>query len=357
LTVTYWFDPGEHGEPYPVTMWFSGRRAGVTGKPKPGDTFTREETVHGIVPGSGPVAVTATVRDINPGEWIVTARPVRHGGSHMVGPSAPARDGEGRGGRRELWPRRIVIPAGPPAPAGTALLPFTKVPGIIRFAYSGLVFLGVLAGLGLQAVLLSRAHLPAGPALVLSVSAVVAGVAGAKIYYVAVHRGRRFDDWCIQKFVLNAAAVIAAALPLVPLGIPAGTFLAAAAPGLLIGMSIGRPGCFWAGCCVGRPTASRWGIWSSDRRIGARRIPAQPLEALLALAAGLAALLTVVQLGLGRSGAVAVAALAAYTLGRQFLLGLRAEPPRRWRLAGPVTAAAAAAALIASVTVLALGAA
>jgi hypothetical protein len=65
----------------------------------------------------------------------------------------------------------------------------------------------------------------------------------------------------------------------------------------------------------------------------------------------------VLLLGPARSGPVAAAALAAYTLGRQFLLGLRAEPPRRSPRGGPVTAAAAAAVLIASITVLALGAA
>jgi len=170
-----------------------------------------------------------------------------------------------------------------------------------------------------------------------------------------VHRGRRFNGWCIQGFVAGAAA-LAAAVPSLGLGIPAGAYFSAAAPGLLIGISIGRPGCFWAGCCTGRPTASRWGIWSSDRRVGCRRIPAQPLEAVLALLTGLAALTVVVLLGPGRSGAVAVAALAAYTLGRQFLLGLRAELPRRTRFSGPVTAVVAAAVLIASVTVLALGA-
>jgi phosphatidylglycerol:prolipoprotein diacylglycerol transferase len=182
-----------------------------------------------------------------------------------------------------------------------------------------------------------------------SAIAVVAGVAGAKAWYIAVHRGRRFDGWCIQGFVAGAAVAVAAAVPLAVLGMPAGTYLNGAAPGLLLGMAIGRPGCFWAGCCTGRPTASRWGIWSSDRRVGARRIPAQPMEALLCLVIGLAALLTVLAVGLGGPGEVAAAAVAAYTLGRQFLLGLRAEPPRRTWLSGPVTTAAAAAALIAGI--------
>ncbi len=80
----------------------------------------------------------------------------------------------------------------------------------------------------------------------------------------------------------------------------------------------------------------------------------QPLEPALAVAAGLAALAVVLLLRPALTGSVAV---AAYTLGRQFLLGLRADPPRRSPRSGLVTAAAAAAVLIASITVFALGAA
>jgi len=59
---------------------------------------------------------------------------------------------------------------------------------------------------------------------------------------------------------------------------------------VFVGMAIGRPGCFFAGCCSGRPTVSRWGLWSSDRRIGIRRIPIQLIEAAAALLIGVTAL-------------------------------------------------------------------
>ncbi len=137
-------------------------------------------------------------------------------------------------------------------------------------------------------------------------------------------------------------------------GIPRGAYLGVAAPALLIGMAIGRPGCFWAGCCTGRPTTSRWGIWSSDRRVGCRRAPAQLLEGLAALIIGLTVLAVVLLTGLPRSGPAALAGLAAYTLSRQFILGLRAEP-RQWRYGRPVTATAAAIALVASAVLLARG--
>ena len=65
LHATCWLDPGEAGEDgerLTATVRFTGQRTDVTGKPGPGDTFTQEETYHGIAPGSGPVAVTAEVR-------------------------------------------------------------------------------------------------------------------------------------------------------------------------------------------------------------------------------------------------------------------------------------------------------
>ena len=89
LTPTYWLDPGEAGEPFSATIRFSGRRTDVTGKPQPRDSFWQEETVDGIVPGSGPVAITAEVRGINPGEWTVTARSAARAGGRAL-PVLPA---------------------------------------------------------------------------------------------------------------------------------------------------------------------------------------------------------------------------------------------------------------------------
>jgi len=349
LTPTYWLDPGESGEPFSATIRFSGRRTDVTGKPEPRDSFWQEETVDGIIPGSGPVAVTAEVRGINPGDWTVTARSVaRTGGRSYRSYPPPGHDPAGV--YRVPPPRRVEIPAETTATVHTSSLLRSKVPGIIRFAYATLVGLGVLVGLGLEALLLNHGHYTLFRPMLFSVIAIIAGVIGGKAWYVAVHRGRKFDGWCIQGFVAGAAVVVAAAALAGP-GIPAGAYLAAAAPALLIGMSIGRPGCFWAGCCTGRPTAARWGVWSSDRRLGCRRAPAQLLEALSALISGGAVLIVVLVDGLARSGPVAVVGLAAYTLARQFILGLRAED-RVWPYGRRVTGAIAALALIAGIVLL-----
>ncbi len=316
----------------------------MTGKPQPGDTFSQDETVQGILPGSGPVAITTEVRGIHAGQWTVTARPLAR--SIPPGKAAAAAS-------RVPWPRRVAIPASSEATVRTTSLLHSKVPGITRFAYATLVSLGVLVGLALEGLLLSHGHYSVFRPELFSALAVLAGVAGGKAWYIAAHRGRKFDGWCIQGFITGAAVVVAATA-VAGAGVPAGALLGAATSALLIGMAIGRPGCFWAGCCPGRPAAARWGIWSSDRRVGCRRAPAQLLEALASLVIGLLVLALVLRAGLARSGPVAVAGLAAFTLIRQFILRLRAEPPGQWRYGRLATGLAAAAALIVSAVLLAL---
>jgi phosphatidylglycerol---prolipoprotein diacylglyceryl transferase len=352
LTVTYWLDPGESGEEFSATIRFTGRRLGVAGRPQPGDTFAQEETVNALVPGSGPVAITAEVRGVNSGEWSVTAKSVARASGSQFRPYPPS--GQDGSAHRVPMPRRVPIPAEPATTVRTRSLLFTHVPGIIRYAYASLVFLGVLVGLAVEALLLNGHHYAVLEPLLISAGAVAAGIVGGKAWYIAVQRGRKFDGWCVQGFITGTGIVVAVAALAGP-GVPAGVYLGVTACALLFGMAIGRPGCFWAGCCVGRATSSRWGIWASDRKVGCRREPAQLLEALASLVIGGAVLAVVLLDGLPRSGPVAVAGLAAYTLVRQFILSLRAEPPERWRYGRQLTIAAAAVALIVSVVLLARG--
>ena len=129
---------------------------------------------------------------------------------------------------------------------------------------------------------------------------------------------------CIQGFVLGAiGSLVVGALVA---GIPVGRLLDVTAPGLLFAMAIGRWGCFLGGCCAGRPSASRWALWSSDKRLGTRRIPTQLFESLLAGTVGVAALLAVWLTTPHPAGVVFIAAIAAYTLGRQLLFPLRDLP-------------------------------
>ena len=346
LHVTYWLDPGEDGERLTATVRFTGQRTDVTGKPGPGDTFTQEETYQGIVPGSGPVAVTAEVRGVNPGTWSVTARPVSRA---IVGQSRPAAVPEPAAPGRVPWPRRVTVQAGPNSTVRTASTLRSKVPGVIRYAYACLVVLGVLTGLAIEGVLLGTGHYPVLRPELLSVAAVAAGVIGGKAWYAAVSGGK-WDGWCIQGFVGGAAVVVAAVAVDRPRRaegrLPGGGHAGAAdrdghrqarlfLGGLLHRAADGVP----VGNLVIGPPA------------GCRRMPVQLYEAWTALVVGAASLGVVLALGLSRSGAVGVIALAAYTLVRQGILGFRDEP-RHWRYGRTLTASLAAAALTAGVVVL-----
>lgn len=90
LGFTYWFDAAAEGEPYQVTIRFSGRRIGVKGKPGRRDRFDVDESID-VVPGSGRIAVTARVFDVAPGEWHVSATPARDPRPGVAARSAPAR--------------------------------------------------------------------------------------------------------------------------------------------------------------------------------------------------------------------------------------------------------------------------
>lgn len=350
VVATYWFDPGERGEPYTALIRFFGRRVGPTGKPQARDRFDQVEVVARVVPASGPISVTTRVHGINPGEWTVSAEPiVRNGQGRFVKPYVGSVQSGARNVKRAPWSwRKPANATGSATPLKTSMPVFARLPGTFPAAWWGLVGPGVLVGLAVQSVLVARAHLDVRTTLVVSLAASVAGFIGAKAWFLALNRSFRgliTEGLCIQGFVAGAAVTAAIALPLVH--IPVRAFLDATTPGLFLGMALGRPGCFFTGCCAGRPTASRWGIWSSDRRVGARRIPTQLLESLLCLVIGSMALILVLRFAPAVSGAVFVGAVAAYVLGRQFLLPLRVEP--RKSSVGPRLTMSAAALVLAAV--------
>jgi phosphatidylglycerol:prolipoprotein diacylglycerol transferase len=212
-----------------------------------------------------------------------------------------------------------------------------------------MVVLGIAVALVLQFLVISLDHLTIGPWLAVSLGSIVVGIAGAKVWYIALYRREHsMNGWCIQGFITGA--ILTALVLLVTLDVPIGVFLDVITPGLLVAMAVGRVGCFFAGCCGGPPTASLWGVWSSDQRVGARRIPTQLLELLLALSLGVGVL--VVDLAHGPAGgAFFVGSLSTYTLMRQGILHLRAELSKT-RHGGLVTAALAALVLVAAVVLL-----
>lgn len=312
LGMTYWFDAAPDGDPYPVSVRFSGRRVGGDGVAG-SQAFETVRTVEQVVPGSGRVSLTARVPGVAEGTWEVTATPVvlrEADGSASPAPRGRLTQGTSRG--------------------TTAYLPVVNVraPGMRMGAWPALVGTGFLVALVVQWLLGAQRGLPTGRLLLLSVLASLVGLAGAKAYYVLTHRAEKVSalraGMSVQGFVLAAMSTLLLGVWWVD--IPVGPALDVSAPGLLLGMTIGRLGCFFGGCCVGRPTASRWGIWSSDRRVGVRRIPVQLIESTMAGTVATAVLLAVALLDPAVDGLLFVIGLSAYTFGRQVLFPLRGIP-------------------------------
>lgn len=341
LGITYWFEAPVQGGPYVVTIRFNGRRIGVKGRPGRRDTFEAVETVERVQPGMGSIAVTRRVSDVAPGEWHVTATATAEAAKR-------AGTGSGRAATR--------LPGGSTS-GPTTFAPIVRVraPGARLGAWPALVGVGVVCALVVQWLLVRRAHLPAGKVLAISLAASLVGLVGAKVYYLVEHRRERpavlTAGMCIQGFVLAAIVTLVAAAAAFDIAV--GRVLDASTPGLLFAMSIGRWGCFLGGCCAGRPTASRWGLWSSDRHLGVRRIPTQLLESGLAFGIGAAALAVVTARSSSAGGWVFVGGIAAYTLGRQLLFPLR-ELPRNTSHGRRLTMAIAGAVLLAAVAVVAV---
>lgn len=201
--------------------------------------------------------------------------------AHILGSAQPTRGTKAQGkatlaagplpSAAWFW-RKWAPSAGLVEPVRTCLIPFAHVPGILPGIWGAMVTLGVAIALALQALVISTDHLALGPWWVVSLVAIVVGIFCAKGWYIVLYRREhRLNGWCIQGFITGAT--LAAAILLVVLDVPTGVFLDVTAPGLLVAMAVGRVGCFFAGCCGGPPTASRWGVWSSDQRVGARRMP------------------------------------------------------------------------------------
>ena len=249
--------------------------------------------------------------------------------------------------------RRWKLNKGSTARVSTCPAVLAPAPAVVTGGWAVLSGLGMVIALITQRLVISAADLHLRSVLPISLAALLAGVIGAKVWYVMLQwRDGRRDGWCIQGLVLGIALVAPALLAAT--GSSIGVFFDATAPGLLFGMTVGRLGCFFAGCCCGRPTASRWGVWSSDRRpVGARRIPTQLVESGFTLAVGLATLAAVLRWG-PAGGAWFVAGLAAYTVGRQGVLRWREE--KKSPHAGLITAVVAAAVLIVDLSLVAIGA-
>lgn len=332
LVVTNWFESGAGAAPYLATIRLTGQRLRPAGGGTAENTFVREETIQNVIPNVGRISLTTWVYGIAAGEWAVRAELTR-------GPDHPARalvSGGRPGQSTEALPRAAwswrgwTISTTPNAAIKTRmalLAPLARIPAVVPGIWTGLGVLGVSLAVVLTAVISAGRGISIGQSLLTSLLAVATGLAGAKIWFAVLAPGPWFRGlargWAVDGFLV-VAPITAVAVLLIQ-GLSVGAYLDATAPGIFFAVAIGRVGCFFTGCCAGRMTRSRIGIWSSDRRVGARRVPAQLFES----SAGFAIAVVSMSLVLLRppipDGLIFVLAFAAYAGVRQIMLRIRAE--------------------------------
>jgi phosphatidylglycerol:prolipoprotein diacylglycerol transferase len=137
--------------------------------------------------------------------------------------------------------------------------------------YGFLVSTGVLIGIWISVRNSRRLGIDGEKAWNLGILVVLCGVLGAKVLYVvndwdyyAAHPGEIFSLETLQAGGVFSGGLLAAFAAaawyvwrnhLPPLGA-----CDAFAPGLALGHTVGRLGCFAAGCCYGKPTHHFWGV-------------------------------------------------------------------------------------------------
>lgn len=200
-------------------------------------------------------------------------------------------------------------------------------------AYSALLCVGAIAGIAAGTYAGTLRGLDAGRTLAALLALVLPAVAGSRLLFVAANWGRFRNDFGRVWRIAEGGASLYGGLILMflvsgpllgALLLPFGSFWDAVIITLLTGMVFTRVGCLLNGCCAGRPAHGPLSLCLPDHHgVWRRRMPTQILEG------GLGGLLLIASIALWDRlpfpGAVALADVAAYSVGRWFLDSTREE--------------------------------
>jgi phosphatidylglycerol:prolipoprotein diacylglycerol transferase len=141
--------------------------------------------------------------------------------------------------------------------------------------YGLLVAMGILCGVALSEFLWRRQGGEPGKIVDLSFMVVLSGLIGARIVFVLVNLDY-YRDYPLEIIMIWKGglvffgALIGGILGLITAirlyRLPFWAAMDVAAPGLALGHTLGRLGCFSAGCCFGEPTTAWWAVTFTDPR-------------------------------------------------------------------------------------------
>jgi phosphatidylglycerol---prolipoprotein diacylglyceryl transferase len=214
--------------------------------------------------------------------------------------------------------------------------------GTTIYSYPALLYLGLVLGIVVGNVAAHRTSLPPARVFAATLLLLPPALIGGRLAFVAGHWRfyRRHPRLILSRSEGGAAMYgglplsLAVSVPLLrAFDLPFGAFWDVATFTILVGMVCTRIGCLLNGCCAGRPTSSRVGMYLPDH-LGkwTRRTPTQPMEfvwALLLLAGAL-----IVWPRLPFDGALFLYLLGGYGLGRLALESCREHAgASRWSVA------------------------
>jgi phosphatidylglycerol:prolipoprotein diacylglycerol transferase len=218
-----------------------------------------------------------------------------------------------------------------------------NVRGMPVWSYPALLYLGLVCGFYVMYAVAPAVGMPRAPAADAMLVMFVPAIIGARIWFVldhwAIYRHDKRRIWRRSEggMTLYGGLVLALALSPAVLNafrLPFVAFWDAATFTILAGMTFTRVGCLLNGCCSGRSTDGRFGLWLPDHQgRRQRRYPVQLLELAgsLLLLGGSAVLLAVG----APHGTICGFALAGYAATRFAIDPLR-ERPTNSRAGRPV---------------------
>jgi phosphatidylglycerol:prolipoprotein diacylglycerol transferase len=204
--------------------------------------------------------------------------------------------------------------------------------GTYRFpSYLAMLYLGIVGGVYVGDVVAAQEGLSPTRFALVTVALLPVALVGARLWFVLQH----FDVFRIEPRRIwrrgeGGSALfgglflsLAASAPLLAaVGLPFLSYWDGASVAMLVGLVVTKAGCLMNGCCAGRVTARRFGVFLPNARGDwERRIPSQILEA--AWSAVVVAVALTSRTSLGFSGAVFAVVAGGYGAGRVLL-----EPAR-----------------------------
>jgi len=271
---------------------------------------------------------------------------------------------------------RAAVRHGLPAALATLGVPLAVVGAVIAWVlpalddgfgvpvrgYGVMLLAAAAAGIWLSIVRGRRMGFDDDTILALGTQIFLWGIVGARLFYVLEYHAQFFaagrSPWAVIRDVANVAGGGLVVFGALPTAAAAAVWFArrrklsilrladCIAPGLLLGLAIGRLGCFLNGCCYGGPTDLPWAVrfppesppWLDQAARGLLpppvagqppwSLPIHPAQLYAAFDAALLALLAVVFTPLARrNGEVFALVLTLHPLSRILLEAIRVDEP------------------------------